>query len=109
MKNKKDINKVLPSKIIVRSQTAEEEFRYLLHLAEGIDFFVQNNYSIAIPDHPYFFNLFNNPKLIKTLNKKEAKNIFIQEVYNPDFFKKGLKTINKNIDFIEKTIARTEK
>lgn len=109
MQNKKYIKKESPTKIIFHLQTADEEFEYLISLLKNVKFFYQNTYSIIIPNHPFFVNMFDNYKLHKLLNKKEAKDIFIKEVYNPRFLKKGLENIVQYLDFVEDAIVRMEK
>lgn len=103
------MNNQSTSKIIVRSQTADEEFEYLMKVFGKMDFYNQHGYKIPIPDHPFFLNISNNLDLLKSLDIKKARNIFKKDVYNPNFFKNGLKTINKDIGLIEKAIKKMEK
>lgn len=97
------------SKIIVHAQTADEEFQYLMNVLGKMDFYNQHGYKIPIPDHPFFLNISNNLDLLKSLDTEEARNIFTKEVYNPAFFENGLKTVNKNIELVEKAIKKMEK
>lgn len=93
-------------KIIIRAQTADEEFDYLMKILGRMAFYTEHGYKIAVPEHPFFVNISNNPDLIKTLNMEEAKNIFKREVYDLDYFKNGLRVINENISLAEKAVKR---
>jgi len=95
-------------KIIVRAQTADEEFEYLMKVLRRMDFYNQHGYKIPIPDHPFFLDISNNLDLLNSLDMKKAKNIFREEVYNQLFFQKGLETVNKNIKLVERAIKRME-
>lgn len=94
----------MKNKIIIRPQTVDEEFDYLMKVLGKMDFYNEHGYPIPIPDHPYFLNLSNNLDLLETLDMSEAREIFKQEVYSLDFFKNGLAIINKDILMIKKAI-----
>ncbi len=96
-------------KIIVRAQTADEEFEYLIKVLGKMDFYNQYGYKIPIPDHPFFLNISNNLDLLNSLDMKKARNIFREEVYNLQFFENGLKTINRDIELVEKSIKKMGK
>jgi hypothetical protein len=97
------------TKIIIRAQTADEEFNYLMNVLNKMDFYNQHGYKIPIPNHPFFLNIFNNLDLLEYLDIEEARNIFKKHVYNKDFFEKGLKTVNKDIELVKKAIKKMEK
>ena len=96
------------NKIIVRAQTADEEFQYLMNVLGEMDFYNQHGYKIPIPDHLFFLDISNNLDSLKSLDEQEARNIFKKEVYNPTFFENGIKTVNKNIELVEKAIKKME-
>lgn len=54
-------------------------------------------------------NISNNLDLLESLDVEEAKGIFKKDVYDPNFFENGLKTVNKDIEFVEKAIKKMEK
>ncbi len=93
-------------KIIVRAQTADEEFNYLMKVLGEMAFYNEHGYKIAIPEHPFFVNISNNLDLLKTLDMEEARNIFKTEVYDLDYFKNGLRVINKDISLAEKAVEK---
>ncbi len=97
------------SKIIVRPQTAEEEFRYLMRVLGKMDFYNKNGYAIPIPDHPFFINISNNLDLLKSLNIEKAKNIFKTEIYDLTFFENGLKTVNQDINLVRDAMEEIKK
>ncbi|MEA2088681.1 MAG: hypothetical protein U9O55_02485 [Patescibacteria group bacterium] len=103
------MNNQSTNKIIVRVQTADEEFEYLMKVLNKMDFYNQHGYKIPIPDHPFFLNISNNLGLIESLDAGEARGIFKKEVYNPSFFENGIKTVNKNIELVEKAVKKMEK
>ena len=70
------------NKIILRAQTVDEEFYYLLRILRKMDFYNEHGYKIPIPDHPFFINLSNNLDLLKSLNIEKARDIFKREVYS---------------------------
>lgn len=96
------------SKIIVRAQTANEEFEYLMKILGKMNFYNKHGYKISIPGHPFFLNISNNFDLLQSLDVEEAKNIFTKEVYELDFFKNGIKTVTKNIGLVEEAIKKME-
>ncbi len=96
------------TKIIIRAQTANEEFDYLMKVLSKMDFYNQYGYKIPIPNHPFFLNISNNLDLLKSLDIKEAKKIFKKDVYNPDFFEKGLRTLSKDVKLVKEAIKKME-
>ncbi len=96
------------TKIIIRAQTADEEFDYLMKVLSKMDFYNKHDYKISIPDHPFFLNISDNLDLLRSLDIKEARKIFKNDIYNTDFFEKGLNTVNKNIELVEKAIKKME-
>jgi len=48
------MNNQSTSKIIVRPQTVDEEFEYLMKVLGKMDFYNQHGYKIPIPDHSFF-------------------------------------------------------
>lgn len=102
------MNNQSTNKIIVRAQTADEEFQYLMNVLGKMDFYNQHGYKIPIPDYPFFLDISNNLDSLKSLDVEEARNIFKKEVYNPCFFEKGLKTVNKDIESVEEAIKKME-
>jgi len=97
------------TKIIVRAQTADEEFEYLMKVFGKIDFYNQHGYKIPIPNHPFFLNISNNLDSLKSLDIEKARAIFTTEVYNSQFFENGIKTVKKDIKVVEKSIKKMEK
>ena len=93
-------------RIIIRAQTVDEEFEYLMNILNKMNFYNQHGYKIPIPDHPFFLHISNNLNLLKSLDVEKAKVIFKTDVYNSKFFKKGIKTVEKDIKIIEKAIKR---
>lgn len=96
------------TKIIIRAQTADEEFDYLMNVLGKMDFYNQYGYKIPIPNHPFFLNISKNLDLLKSLDVRKAREIFKKDVYDADFFQNGLKTVNKNIELVEKAIKKME-
>lgn len=94
------------NKIIVRAQSVDEEFKYLINIFKKMDFYNKHGYKIPIPNHAYFLNLSNNPNLLNSLNIEEAKKIFKEEIYNKKFFDKGLQLVMSDIKLIKKAIKR---
>ncbi|MFA4833402.1 MAG: hypothetical protein WC619_00965 [Patescibacteria group bacterium] len=103
------MNNTTDYKIIVRAQTADEEFNYLIKVLGKMSFYNEHGYKIPIPDHPFFLKISNNLDLLKSLDMEEARDIFKREVYDLDYFKNGLKTVIKGISLAEKAIKRMEK
>jgi hypothetical protein len=103
------VEKKLKKHVLVTAYTIDEEFNYVMFLLKDMDFFNQYGYEVALPDHPFFLNISKNPSLLKSLNIKEAKNIFKKEIYDPTFFEKGIKKINENIELIEEAIQKLKK
>ncbi len=97
------------TKIIIRAQTADEEFDYLMGVLGKMDFYNQHGYKIPIPDHPFFLNISNNLDLLKSTDLEKARDIFNKEVYNSQFFEKGVKTVKKDIKIVEKAIKKMQK
>ena len=66
------MNKQSTNRIIVRAQTADEEFEYLMKVLSKMDFYNQHGYKIPIPNHPFFLNISNNLDLLKSLDTEKA-------------------------------------
>lgn len=95
-------------RIIVRAQTADEEFDHLMRVLGRIDFYNEHGYKFISPDHPFFQNIVSNPKLLESTNIEEAKNIFKKEVYDLGFFKNGLRAVKESVGLMEKAVDRME-
>ena len=94
------------TKIIVRAQTADEEFEYLMKVLGKMEFYNQHGYKIPIPDHPFFLNISNNLDLLKSLDIEKARAIFKTEIYKSQFFEKGIETVKKDIEIVEKAVKK---
>ncbi|NOY35854.1 MAG: hypothetical protein GXP44_02985 [bacterium] len=93
-------------KIIIRAQAVDEEFGYLMWLLGRMAFYNEHGYKIALPEHPFFINISNHPDALKTLDMDEAKQIFQTEIYDLNYFKNGLHTINENINLAKNAIEK---
>ncbi len=87
-------------KLVIRLQTADEEFDYLWFLLEKVQFYKENGYSVSFPDNPEIQALVENPKTLKGANKNELRQLFKQDIYDPNFFTEGLKALNVERDII---------
>ena len=95
-------------KIIIRAQTSDEEFDYLMKVLSKMNFYNEHGYKIPIPEHPFFLDISKNLDLLDSLDMEKARAIFKTEVYNPQFFEKGVETIKKDIAIVEKAIKKME-
>ncbi len=102
------MNKKTNYKIIVRAQTADEEFDYLIKVLGKMSFYNEHGYKIPIPNHPFFLKISNDLDSLKSLDLKEARGIFKKEVYNYEYFKNGLEVIIQEIYLAEKAIKKME-
>ena len=94
------------AKTIIRAQTADEEFDYLIKVLHKLDFYKTNGYPIPIPDHPLFLSIVNNPHILDTFDRDEARAAFTRDIYDCNFIENGLKTIKNHGSLIEKAMER---
>jgi hypothetical protein len=97
------------NKITVRAQTVNEEFDYLMNILRKMDFYNEHGYKNLIPDHPFFLKISNDLNLLNSSNIEKAKSILAEEIYNPSFFKNGLKIVNDITKQLEEVIQKVEK
>ncbi len=87
---------ILPSKLVIRPQTPEEEFNYLLDVLEETPFYKQNNYKIELSDHPEFQKIATGQTSLETVDKKRLRELFITEIYDPSFFDAGMRSLEQS-------------
>jgi hypothetical protein len=95
---------VIPN-IIIRPQTAQEEYNYLLFLIRDCLFLHSKNYSVTLPNHPAIIRLEKNPSLLKSENLQELGHLFLNEIYEPDFYKKGVANLKPSISVFRHCIS----
>lgn len=82
-------NKIQPA-IIIRAQTVEEEFNYLIRTVEKMPFYDKNGYSVVLPDNPVFEEIAEKSQgVLQDFDKKALKLLFFDKIYDPSFFKTG--------------------
>ncbi len=84
-----------PIELIIRPQTPQEEFDYLLYLLGRAQFYKQNGYAVELPEQLEFQKIATGQTLLETVDKNELHDIFISKVYNQDFFKAGMKALEE--------------
>src|SRR3989344_7626634 len=71
--------------VIIAAKTMDEEFDYVMWGLAKLDFYNQNGYNPAFPDHPAFQEIVAQPSRFKDADKAQLKAIFENEVYAPAF------------------------
>lgn len=93
-------------KLEIRPQTAKEEFDYLWYTLKQLPFFEENNYKVELPNHPVFQKLAEKSPNFSKVNKVSLFNLFKKEVYDQDFFKQGIITLESCRPIFDKAIPK---
>jgi hypothetical protein len=83
--------------LLVRCQTIDEEIRYIISLIKDKEFFRQNGYSVKLPDHTKFKEVFLRDEIADS-DLDELRQIFINEIYSPTDYEVGVRTITSCVD-----------
>jgi len=92
--------------IQIRPQSAEEAFLYVKNLFRKRKFYQENGYSIDLPEHPIFLEIFNNSKEIFEEKENELQKIFFDEVYPRLDFSEALAECQKIVPEILERLTR---
>lgn len=92
------------SEVVIRAQTADESFEYLMYLYGKMSFYQQHGYQVSLPTHPSFQNI--STATMTDSEISDLKNIFTNEVYNIHDFAKGLAALEKYHETIQNAVAR---
>lgn len=76
--------------VIIRPQTAEEEFGYLKWVLGQLPWYAENGYTLGLPDSP----LLRQPAKPEELADKLA--LFKAEEYKPEYFANGIQALEQN-------------
>lgn len=95
---------VLP-KIIFRAQTKEEAFSFILYLSKKLSWFKQNGYTIPLPEHQAFKNLYVLGEATKD-EEMLLKTVFYNEVYTFEDFTNGLQVISSIENIMSSVLER---
>ena len=90
----------------IRPQTTKEEFNYLWWTLEQIPFFKENKYIVELPDHPIFLELIKKSPKLGEVNKDSLFDLFQKEVYDLNFFKQGMITLESYRPMFDKAILK---
>lgn len=85
------------SRIIIRHQSCDEEFEYILSLINEREFFQQNGYVVKLPNHEKFQNAFFD-KNTPTVNVDELKLVFKNSIYRKNDYEKGTNKLSMAIN-----------
>ncbi|MEA3357263.1 MAG: hypothetical protein U9Q67_02415 [Patescibacteria group bacterium] len=86
------MNKKLPV-LIIRSHTAEGEFNYLWDiLVNRLATYTRRGWSVSVPNDPYFSQVTPNHN---PLDKDEAREKFVRDIYDASFFQNAIKNMEK--------------
>lgn len=93
-------------KLVIRPQTVKEEFDYLWYTLEQLPFFKKNNYTVELPSHPVFLELALRSSKFDKIDKTSLFDLFKKEIYDLNFFKQGLITIESYRPMFDMAISR---
>ena len=74
---------------------------YLWFVLKGVPFYREHNYTFEIPDHPKFQRLAQISPNFEVTDRDAAEKLFVEQIYNPDFFKPGLAALESERPRIE--------
>lgn len=80
--------------LVVRPQSPEEAYQYLLNTLDQMSFFEANNYAVALPNHPDF----------RASNKTGSLKQFTEQVYQPTDFQPALKLLTRDISVLKSAL-----
>ncbi|MFH1089013.1 MAG: hypothetical protein V1716_01150 [Candidatus Uhrbacteria bacterium] len=92
--------------IQIRPQSAEEAFLYVKNCFRKRKFYQENGYSIDLPEHPAFIEVFNNSEETFEEKENELKKIFFEDVYPKLDFSEALEKCQKNLPEILERLTR---
>ncbi len=97
-------NRIQPA-IIIRAQTAEEEFKYLTRTLKRMPFYRQNGYTVALPEDPVFKEIVQKSQDdLRGMDQKALKLLFFDKIYDPSFFEPGIQKLEKARQTIESAL-----
>jgi hypothetical protein len=89
--------------LVIRPQTVDEEWCYLISVIDELKFFKEHGYTVSLPNHPSFGPLLSGSIDTSLIDTNELKIIFKKEIYDPDSFKPGLLALESVRSDIEKS------
>jgi len=92
--------------IIIRPQTVEEAFLYIKGLFVKRKFYQENGYSVDIPEHLVFIEVWNNPEELSKEKENELHNIFVSEIYQKLDFSEALEECQKIVPEISERLTQ---
>ena len=93
-------------KLVIRPQTAKEEFDYLWYTLEKLLFFKENNYTVELPNHPTFLDLALKSIKFGKIDKTSLFDLFKKEIYELSFFKQGVVSLESYRSMFDIAISR---
>lgn len=94
------------TQLIIRPQDIKEEFNYLWWTLKDMSFCQKNNYKVELPNHPVFLDLAQKSPNFGRVNKTKIFNLFQKEVYDPNFFKQGIITLENYRSIFNQAIPK---
>jgi len=62
--------------VVIRAQTEEEAFDFLMFVAKRMPFYVKQGYSVGFPSHPEFQSLTSSKVELNEVKRADLKNLF---------------------------------
>jgi len=87
--------------LVIRAQSADEEFDYLWSVLNLLPFYKEYGYTFEIPKHPEFKKLVEVADNLDAIDKGPIRKLFVEELYDPEFYKEGLAILEKGRERIE--------
>ncbi len=81
--------------LIFRPQTPQEAFSYIEKLYPQLPWFKENGYQVALPEHPIFAILQQNPRALSDAERPELEELFVTEVYSASQYDCSLRNLKE--------------
>lgn len=88
-------------KLVIRTQTASEEFNYLRYVLDTVPFSLKHGYKFEIPSHPKFKQLVEMSPNFDGVNWDQLEKVFRTEIYDPNLYALGIKSLEAHRPQIE--------
>ncbi len=86
-------NPAFNPKFVSKIPTAEQEFERVWYVVESREFFQRYGYKVVKPNHKFFEGLSSRPLSELTQYKDDARRIFVEEVYDSQFYLPAVKMV----------------
>jgi len=98
-----EVKEVPDPTLVIRAQSPDEEFDYLLEVLENEQFHIEHGYTPEIPDNHEFMGLFR-----AKADRDLLRTAFVENIYDAEFYKPGIEALEQQRATIEKSFPQMQ-